>query len=447
MTQSNQTPNEEKAKQDPLRYGGPVELITTPIIWWSGLGFLLVFGVLVWAILGRIPVIASGKGAFSYPFRVQPIPMPTSDVDARVDRIFKQSGNLVNKNDILARLNVPKAIYDVQAAREKVKLAESKLTTTKSQNIPLIALAENQSRAFQIQTQAYRRLLIEGERLKKKGVISETTYINTENSYNQAKNSYMQTKDNIQNYKNAIETAHQSLKEAQIQLNQDLETLDNYTIVRSPFNGFVLDVQYTEGSPASSKPLMNLLDISGYKAENIPNNLKTILRQLESISNFKTEKISPSTEDNLANGPIIPLYILAYFSQVSGKQISVGMEARIVPENVQANTVGTLRGQVESVYPIPATTDSASSILGSSSLANELVKDSAAPRQVLIKLFPDTKYPSGYQWISGEGPSLPSQIPTIGGLASVNVIVEKKPPIVLALPALRRAFGLPQGTK
>ena len=66
--------------------------------------------------------------------------MPTSDVDARVDRIFKQSGNLVNKNDILARLNVPKAIYDVQAAREKVKLAESKLTTTKSQNIPLIAL-------------------------------------------------------------------------------------------------------------------------------------------------------------------------------------------------------------------------------------------------------------------------------------------------------------------
>ena len=192
---------------------------------------------------------------------------------------------------------------------------------------------------------------------------------------------------------------------------------------------------------------MNLLDISGYKAENIPNNLKTILRQLESISNFKTEKISPSTKDNLANGPIIPLYILAYFSQVSGKQISVGMEARIVPENVQANTVGTLRGQVESVYPIPATTDSASSILGSSSLANELVKDSAAPRQVLIKLFPDTKYPSGYQWISGEGPSLPSQIPTIGGLASVNVIVEKKPPIVLALPALRRAFGLPQGTK
>ena len=447
MTQSNQTPNEEKAKQDPLRYGGPVELITTPIIWWSGLGFLLVFGVLVWAILGRIPVIASGKGAFSYPFRVQPIPMPTSDVDARVDRIFKQSGNLVNKNDILARLNVPKAINDVQAAREKVKLAESKLTTTKSQNIPLIALAENQSRAFQIQTQAYRRLLIEGERLKKKGVISETTYINTENSYNQAKNSYMQTKDNIQNYKNAIETAHQSLREAQIQLNQDLETLDNYTIVRSPFNGFVLDVQYTEGSPASSKPLMNLLDISGYKAENIPNNLKTILRQLESISNFKTEKISPSTKDNLANGPIIPLYILAYFSQVSGKQISVGMEARIVPENVQANTVGTLRGQVESVYPIPATTDSASSILGSSSLANELVKDSAAPRQVLIKLFPDTKYPSGYQWISGEGPSLPSQIPTIGGLASVNVIVEKKPPIVLALPALRRAFGLPQGTK
>ena len=66
-----------------------------------------------------------------------------------------------------------------------------------------------------------------------------------------------------------------------------------------------------------------------------------------------------------SNNSIIPLYILAYFPQNSGRQISVGMKARILPDNVKANTVGTLRGEVESVYPMPATTNSASSILGS----------------------------------------------------------------------------------
>jgi HlyD family secretion protein len=447
MTQPIQESKDQTPRQDPLRYGGPVQLVTTPIIWWSGLGFLLVFGVLVWAILGRIPVITNGKGAFSYPFRVQAINLPTSDTDAKVDKIYKTAGSFVSRNENLARLKVPETEYNVEASSEKLKLAESKLKIAKALNIPLITLAEDQSKAYNIQTEAYRRLLIEGYKLREKGVISETTYINTENSYNQSKNSYVEKQDNIQNYKNSIETARQSLREAQIQLDQDLETLEDKTVVKSPFNGFVLDVQYAEGSPVSSKPLMNLLDMSGFKAENIPSNLKTLLRQLETRSdNFERKKEPLSSKANLNNSSIIPLYVLAYFSQDSGKPISVGMEARILPQNVKANTVGTLRGRVVSVYPLPATADSASSILGSSSLANELVKDGSAPRQVLIRLFPDTKYPSGYQWISGKGPSLPSQIPTIGGLVSVNVVVERKPPIVLALPALREAFGLPQGT-
>ena len=126
MTQPKQNTTSESPKQDPLRYGGPVQLVTTPIIWWSGLGFLLVFGVLLWAILGRIPVVSSGKGAFSYPFRIQPIQLPTSSTDAKVQTIYKTAGTLVRKNDVLAKLTVPEAEDDVEASKEKV---------TKSQKI------------------------------------------------------------------------------------------------------------------------------------------------------------------------------------------------------------------------------------------------------------------------------------------------------------------------
>ena len=63
MTNSKPSPSNETPKQDPLCYGGPVELVTTPIVGGPS-RVLLVFGVLVWAILGRIPVISNGKGAF-----------------------------------------------------------------------------------------------------------------------------------------------------------------------------------------------------------------------------------------------------------------------------------------------------------------------------------------------------------------------------------------------
>ena len=204
MTKSKQNSTAETPRQDPLRYGGPVQLVTTPIIWWSGLGFLLVFGVLVWAILGRIPVVSTGKGAFSYPFRIQPILFPTSQTDAKVLKIYKTAGSLVRKDDVLAELTVPTSANNVEASKEKLKLAQSKLDASEQENLPLITIAKDQSRSFQIQTDAYKRLLTEGAKLRKEGIISETTYIQTENSGNQSKNSYIQEIDNIQSYKNTL---------------------------------------------------------------------------------------------------------------------------------------------------------------------------------------------------------------------------------------------------
>ena len=97
--------------------------------------------------------------------------------------------------------------------------------------------------------------------------------------------------------------------------------------------------------------LMNLFDISGFKPENVPSNLKIILKHLENSykDSKKIEQEMGAKKVNEKNSVYLSMSL--HISQDSGKQISVGMQARILPDNVK-HTVGTLKGEVESIYPL-----------------------------------------------------------------------------------------------
>lgn len=430
MTIKSKATTKQIPQNDPLRYAGPIKIVSTPIIWWSTLGFISVFSILVWSIFGKLPVVTTGQAAFSYPFRVQPVSLPTSEVNATITSIKSSAGSLVRTDEVLARLEVPSLLVQLKTAKSNLLLANTKLKAAQEEYSLLIALGSRQSAAYQ-------KLLEQGKKLKDKGVISTVTLYQTENTY-------IQSVDSLQSYINNIRIARQNVVSSEIQLQQALKSYEDSSVVKSPFDGFILNTNYTVGSAVSDEPLLNLLDISGFNPQNVPSNLREIFQNLE-VSTKKRLINIKSSINTYNSQPAIPLFAIAYFDQNSGNQIAVGMEARILPDNIQPNTVGTLKGVVSSIYPIPATTKSAASILGSSSLANVLVSQNSSPIQVLISLYPDKNFVSGYQWISGKGPQEPRQIPTIGGLATVNVITENKPPIIVALPALRKAFGLPQG--
>ena len=142
----------------------------------------------------------------------------------------------------------------------------------------------------------------------------------------------------------------------------------------------------------------------------------------------------------------MPLFFIAYFDQTNGGKINPGMEARILPNNIQANTVGTLRGIVKGVFPMPVGQQDSSAVIGSSALSKSLLNNANESYiQVIIGLVPNRTYKSGYEWVGGKGPETSFLIPRVGDAASVNIITEEKPPITIALPSLRSAFGLPMG--
>ena len=192
-----------QSRADPRRYSGPIELVTTPIIWWSSLGLGAILIVLLWSIKGRIPQISQGVGAFSYPFRIITIPISSPDNDATIKSLFITPGDFVNSGDIIAEIAQPTSYVQVLQAQLQLDLAKSKLTTAQSSYGSLINSADQQARD-------YLALQKTGQELLSKGVISKTTYLQTKGNLNQQLGT-------AQSYRNNIITAQQAVTSANIQ--------------------------------------------------------------------------------------------------------------------------------------------------------------------------------------------------------------------------------------
>lgn len=421
-------------RNDPRRYNGPIELITTPIIWWSGLGFGAIIVLLAWSVKGKIPEISEGVGAFSYPFRVITVPINSPDQGSTIKTLRVIPGSFVSAGETIAEITQPTSYVQVLQAASSLELAKSKLKAARDSYTSLIKSSEQQ-------TEAYQKLQRTGEELLKSGVISKTTYLQIAGGYNQQLGT-------TQSYRNNIISAEQSVASALIQYKTAREKYTSTAIIKSDNGGLVLNVNYRVGDPITSEPLLSLLDTSGYGKKGVPESLLGLLKTVRQDFKVFAEQNSYST-NGLNNGDSnarIPLYFIAYFDQANGGKVATGMGARILPNNIKANTVGTLRGIVKGVFPLPVGLNDSSAILGSTALSKSLLNNASNSYvQVVIGLVPNNKFKSGYEWVGGEGPESTVLIPKVGDTASVNIITEEKPPITVALPSLRNAFGLPMG--
>jgi hypothetical protein len=423
-----------QSRADPRRYSGPIELVTTPIIWWSSLGLGAILIVLLWSIKGRIPQISQGVGAFSYPFRIITIPISSPDNDATIKSLFITPGDFVNSGDIIAEIAQPTSYVQVLQAQLQLDLAKSKLTTAQSSYGSLINSADQQARD-------YLALQKTGQELLSKGVISKTTYLQTKGNLNQQLGT-------AQSYRNNIITAQQAVTSANIQYEAARKKYGSTALLRVVQGGLVLQVNYKPGDPIGSLPLVTVLDTAGYGKHGVPKYLFSLLSDIKNELKLYSSSATPTTRkiDEGNNVVGMPLFFIAYFDQTNGGKINPGMEARILPNNIQANTVGTLRGIVKGVFPMPVGQQDSSAVIGSSELSKSLLNNANESYiQVIIGLVPNRTYKSGYEWVGGKGPETGFLIPRVGDAASVNIITEEKPPITIALPSLRSAFGLPMG--
>jgi HlyD family secretion protein len=97
-----------------------------------------------------------------------------------------------------------------------------------------------------------------------------------------------------------------------------------------------------------------------------------------------------------------------------------------------------MRGRIQEVTERSVSVPEVNAILRNPSLTKTLMGE-AAPVLARITLVETKETASGFAWWIGQGP--PYKV-TRGTLIDVEVIVSRRPPVALVVPALRRLLGV-----
>ena len=160
-------------------------------------------------------------------------------------------------------------------------------------------------------------------------------------------------------------------------------------------------------------------------------------------------KLKVDDGDNVQSGsPVLSLertgpdvrdiQVIAYVSALEAKRIQPGMTMLVSPSNVKKEEHGLLYAKVEEVAAFPATPEGMLRTLRNRHLVNDLSAQHAAT-QISGDLVPDARTVSEYRWTSRKGPPIELQSGTI---CTVSITVEKRRPIKLLLPTVRRYLGV-----
>lgn len=222
------------------------------------------------------------------------------------------------------------------------------------------------------------------ENLFKKGLITKTPVLETRNAIYEVQARSFQRQQQI---------LEQSLRIRELQTKYDQES-----VIRSSHEGRVTEVVVSRG--------------------NFVQPGKTILR-IESLH---------GTHD-----------AVIYVPAIEGKKVKEGMTVHLAPSVIKPEEYGYLIAKVEWVSPFPVTREYLMSELGSNEhLVNSLLEHGTAV-ELVARLQPDPKTPSGFRWSSSRGPDLKLES---GTLCQSSVVLERVRPISLLVPFIKKQLGL-----
>jgi HlyD family secretion protein len=391
--------------------------VTTSFGWLAltALGLLLAMA-LVWGWVGSIPVTVKGEGML----------VNRGGVTNVVALGAGQMSELLVKPNDLVKAGQPIATIAQPLATKDVKNALVELEELRRQHEKLVRFAKNdlelQQTSFKAQAETivhsisglekkgdfYRSQLAKQLSLKEKGLLipakveatrQELTGITEQTEALKVKLAEIKTQENIAKNRaqdmvtqgaNRISTLERNIGAMQSKV-----TIES-TVV-STISGKVVEIKVTKGTVVTpGTPILSLEH--GEK-------------QLEGI---------------------------IYISEADGKKIQPGMKLDIVPSSVRREEFGSMVGTVQSVSEYPASAVGIMTVLGNEQLVQRLMKN-GAPYTVYVALQSDATSANGFAWTSGKGPAAPI---VSGTLCSAEVAVEKRRPLGMVIPFLKRTVGM-----
>jgi HlyD family secretion protein len=383
---------------------------------------IAIITLILWGFMGTIKTKVNGSGMLLGGAVHDIVPVSSGQIKA----IYIEPGDEVKKGDIIANIYQPdleQQIEETLSKRKELEIQHLQLTKFGSQDIKIQEDFLSQQKLTLKQTLEtnkkninflVKQLSVE-KGLLEKGLITKGQYINTEQRLDKARGQLEQNKTNLKqlssqelnteyNLEQRILASRQRINEVERSIEQLKDRKDLYSLVRSPYNGKILEVMSDRGAVISvGRPIA---------------------------------KIGMNESDN-------KLHAVIFLSANDGKKINTeekdSIEVLISPVTVKPQEHGYIKGYVRYISEYPSSYQGLMRILKNEMMVNQLSQN-GAPFEMYVNFEINTSNKNNkFYWTSGDGPKMNIYAGT--PCFALTTIMEQRP-ITLVLPALKDIFKI-----
>jgi HlyD family secretion protein len=375
----------------------------------------IVLFVVLWSIFGSIPTTVSGSGILLKQGGIFDVESLGSGI---VKDVYVSLGDSIEKGDIIAEISQPSLEQDI-------KQSEDMLTSLLDRKQEMESFYDS-SRDLEIKS-----LDKEKDQLER-SIESELEKIfwlkDKVEAQNKAYDLGIITKDALQNSVQSLAVAESNLSKLQINI-ESLKLKQLSSQMREDRD--LTDLEQTVISKEKQIESLKLqLNQSSIIISPYSGTVQEIKIRSGELINFGIPVISLEKSDT-------KLMVTGFIAGV-GQQVQPGMKVQISPATVKKEEFGYLIGDVMTISGLPTTRQGIMKLLNNDLLVEQLASK-GAPFTIEIELIKNSDTVSGYKWSSDEGP--PINIES-GTMCELRVVVREQRPITLALPILKKTFGL-----
>ncbi len=380
--------------------------------------FLVVFiaGAVIlisWGFIGRIATRVPAQGMVMNQNAQVFSVLSTAEGGLSEFRIVK--GQQIQKDEVIAvvaqaettqRLQSQRLEADAQlAALNAMRASQKTEESISQQNNANTASRVNEEIALAAKNlEILKNRMANEEQLVKEKVIVASQLEQTKQNYNQLLSNFNQLHGRLEEIKlnelrnksqgtQQITQAEQRYQQALAQLKETELRLKQTESIKSPISGVVTEISASQGQ---------------------------LVRQGTNLLRVATD----------GKG----LEILAYVGSDVGKKIQKGNRVLVEMSKSTKEDLGRVEGVVEDISEFPVSKSAIEKQLGSEELAQGLTKD-GPPFAIKVRLLEDKETASGYKWTSKKAKDI---VISTGTVINAEVEIERRAPITLVLPTLRK---------
>lgn len=372
---------------------------------------------LVWGASGSLTTRVRGQGLIVT--GAEQVSAVESVATGVIRSILVKVGDHVTENQIVARLDQPELVSQVERANERLTELEATLTRLREE-----AFAERNQRRLQLEAElAVLALQIRQSSGRAERMSSLVTGVEG-----------LLTRGNISLI--AIEELRRARDDAEA---ATLRAQWQETQVRGAFLEFngALNTRLAEAQRRVNDQRASTLELQDRLAAS---------EVVRSQSAGHVEEIRVPIGAGLRPGDILMIVareqddydVLAFLGPADGKRVKPGMQAHVIPRTVRKEEFGAIRGTVVEVSERALSEAAINAMVLDETLTREFVRG-GAPIFARIRLEERPESLSGFAWWSGNGPDFRIEIGTVSG---VEIVVRRHRPLALILPFLRLTAGL-----